>query len=173
GYLQGETHALHAFSSASRLPGCSKPQVSLEGTRFIARGDPYAMNRVAPQHPRWSKVRRRRPLMSGQSKGRYVSKMTFLASVSRTGVALAFCILASAGSAAADPSSAELASARSLFNEARAAEERGDWNEALIKLDAVAKVKLTPQVRFHLGLCQEHLSLLLESLNNLERAASE
>ena len=174
GDLNGETHAPHAFSSASRSPGCSKPQVSPGGTRFFAGRDPCAMNRVAPLDPGWSKVRRRRPVMSGKSKGRYVTnQMNFLVSVRRTGVALAFCILASPGSAAADPSSAELASARSLFNEARAAEDRGDWNEALIKLDAVAKVKLTPQVRFHLGLCQEHLSLLLESLNNLERAASE
>jgi hypothetical protein len=77
--------------------------------------------------------------------------------------------------AAADhePSAAELASARSLFNEARAAEDRGDWSEALSKLDAVAKVKMTPQVRFHLGLCQEHTTRLVEALNNLERAASE
>jgi hypothetical protein len=132
------------------------------------------MNRVAPPHPGWSKVRRRRPAMGGKSKGRYAtSKMAFLVSARRSGVALTLCILASSGSADADPSPAELASARSLFNEARAAEERGDWNDALVKLDLVAKVKLTPQVRFHLGLCQEHLSRLLESLNNLERAASE
>jgi hypothetical protein len=77
--------------------------------------------------------------------------------------------------AAADhePSAAELASARSLFNEARAAEDQGNWDEALTKLDAVAKVKMTPQVRFHLGLCQEHTTRLVEALNNLERAASE
>jgi hypothetical protein len=60
-----------------------------------------------------------------------------------------------------------------LFNEARAAEDQGNWADALSKLDAVAKVKMTPQVRFHLGLCQEHTTRLVESLNNLERAASE
>src|SRR5260221_5924945 len=32
---------------------------------------------------------------------------------------------------------------------------------------------MTPQVRFHLGLCQEHTTRLVEALNNLERAASE
>jgi hypothetical protein len=53
------------------------------------------------------------------------------------------------------------------------AEERGDWTEALSKLEVVAKVKMTPQVRFHLGLCQEHTTQLVEALNNLERAASE
>jgi hypothetical protein len=72
-----------------------------------------------------------------------------------------------------EPSGTELASARTLFNEARMAEERGDWTEALAKLDMVAKVKMTPQVRFHLGLCQEHTTQLVEALNSLERAASE
>jgi hypothetical protein len=86
---------------------------------------------------------------------------------------VALCLFAAPAAADTEPSAAELASARSLFNEARAAEERGDWTEALTKLDAVAKVKMTPQVRFHLGLCQENTARLLEALNNLERAASE
>jgi len=90
-------------------------------------------------------------------------------------IAAALVVGSFAGQVAAnnEPSAAELASARSLFNEARAAEEQGDWQNALARLDAVAKVKMTPQVRFHLGLCQEHLGRLLEALNNLERAASE
>jgi hypothetical protein len=82
-------------------------------------------------------------------------------------------LLAVNPAAAHEPSAAELASARSLFNEARAAEDQGSWNDALSKLDAVAKVKMTPQVRFHLGLCQEHTGRLVEAVNNLERAASE
>jgi hypothetical protein len=86
---------------------------------------------------------------------------------------LAFSFVATAAAADHEPSAAELASARSLFNEARAAEEQGNWGDALSKLDAVAKVKMTPQVRFHLGLCQEHTTRLVEALNNLERAASE
>jgi hypothetical protein len=94
-------------------------------------------------------------------------------SACRIGAALAWLLVARSASADPEPSAAELASARSLFTEARAAEEHGDWSEALTKLDAVAKVKMTPQVRFHLGLCQEHTSRLLEALNNLERAASE
>jgi hypothetical protein len=92
--------------------------------------------------------------------------------VPRIGVVLALSLVARAA-AAHEPSAAELASARSLFNEARAAEEAGNWSDALSKLDAVAKVKMTPQVRFHLGLCEEHTTRLVEALNNLERAASE
>jgi hypothetical protein len=75
--------------------------------------------------------------------------------------------------ARSEPSAAELASARDLFAEARRAEENGQWSEALSKLNAVANVKMTPQVRFHLGLCQEHMGQLVEALNSFERAKSE
>jgi hypothetical protein len=75
--------------------------------------------------------------------------------------------------ARAEPSAAELASARDLFAEARRAEENGQWSEALSKLLVVANVKMTPQVRFHLGLCQEHIGQLVEALNSFERAKSE
>src|SRR6185295_13768157 len=113
-------------------------------------------------------------LDSEERKRRYAkSKMAFLASAARAGVAIAFCVTTTPAFAEREPSAAELATARSLFNEARAAEERGDWLEALGKLDAVAKVKMTPQVRFHLGLCQEHTMHLVDALNSLERAASE
>jgi hypothetical protein len=91
----------------------------------------------------------------------------------RIGAILGLLLVALPAAADHEPSAAELASARSLFNEARAAEDQGNWDEALAKLDAVAKVKMTPQVRFHLGLCQEHTTRLVDALNNLERAASE
>jgi len=99
--------------------------------------------------------------------------MGFFVCAGRAGGALALCVVSMPALAQPEPSGTELASARSLFNEARMAEERGDWTEALAKLDVVAKVKMTPQVRFHLGLCQEHTAQLVEALNNLERAASE
>jgi hypothetical protein len=75
--------------------------------------------------------------------------------------------------AQADPSAAELASARDMFSEARRAEDAGRWAEALVKLKAIANVKLTPQVRFHLGLCQEHTGHLVEALNSFELARAE
>jgi len=99
--------------------------------------------------------------------------MSRFLSAPRSGAALALCFWAGSAWADAEPSAAALASARTLFNEVRASEERGDWGDALIKIEAVAKVKITPQVRFHLGLCQEHTSHWVEALNNFERAASE
>jgi hypothetical protein len=99
--------------------------------------------------------------------------MAFLVPARCVSAALALGLVATVASAEGEPSAAELASARSLFNEARVAEEHGNWAEALAKLDAVAKVKMTPQVRFHLGLCLEHTTRLVEALNNLERATSE
>ena len=60
-----------------------------------------------------------------------------------------------------------------MFSEARRAEEAGKWSEALLKLKAVASVKMTPQVRFHLGLCQEHTGHLVEALNSFEVARAE
>ena len=100
------------------------------------------MNRVAYPRPRCSEVRRRWAPIA---------------------VAAAVGVFAGQASANNEPSAAELASARSLFNEARTAEEQGEWQDAIARLDAVAKVKMTPQVRFHLGLCQEHLGRLLEA----------
>jgi len=91
-----------------------------------------------------------------------------------TAPATAGLILTFACSAAhADPSAAELASARDMFSEARRAEDAGRWGEALLKLKAVANVKMTPQVRFHLGLCQEHTGHLVEALNSFEVARAE
>jgi hypothetical protein len=79
----------------------------------------------------------------------------------------------SSSPARAEPSAAELASARDMFSEARRAEDAGRWAEALQKVKAVATVKMTPQVRFHLGLCEEHTGQLVEALNSFEVARSE
>jgi hypothetical protein len=77
------------------------------------------------------------------------------------------------GFAGAEPSAAELAAARDAFREARQAEDGGDWAGALEKLKAVAAVKMTVQVRFHLGLCHEQLGFLVEAMNDFELAAVE
>jgi hypothetical protein len=82
-------------------------------------------------------------------------------------------LLLASSVARADPSAGELASARDMFSEARRAEDAGRWAEALVKLKAVANVKMTPQVRFHLGLCLEHTGHLVEALNSFEVARAE
>ncbi len=74
---------------------------------------------------------------------------------------------------AAEPGAEELAAARQLFIEAKALEKRKEWEAALAKLRRVAEVKMTPQVRFHVALCDEHLGRLVAAINGYEVAADE
>jgi tetratricopeptide (TPR) repeat protein len=71
---------------------------------------------------------------------------------------------------AADPTEAELAAARQLFKDGKALETKNEWSQALEKFKKVADVKMTPQVRFHIALCQEHLGRLVEAINGFELA---
>jgi len=90
---------------------------------------------------------------------------------------VALCLAAPSAPAAADepaaPSAEDLAAARQIFNEGKALEKKKDWAEALKRFRRVAAVKMTPQVRFHLALCQEHLGRLVEALNGFELAYEE
>lgn len=67
----------------------------------------------------------------------------------------------------------ELAAARQLFAEGKALEKKKDWAEALKRFRKVAAVKMTPQVRFHIALCDEHLGHLVEAINGFELAVEE
>ncbi len=78
------------------------------------------------------------------------------------------------GEAQADkPTDEELAAARGLFEEAMTLEAEGQWERALFKLEKVAKIVSTPQVRFHIALCHENLGRLVEAINGFELAAQE
>lgn len=74
---------------------------------------------------------------------------------------------------AEEPTDEELAAARALFSEAKDLEAAGEWAKALTKLEKVAKVVTTPQVRFHVALCHENLGRLVEAINGFELAAQE
>jgi hypothetical protein len=63
--------------------------------------------------------------------------------------------------------------ARAQFHQGLALETAGDWAGALALFQQVALVKLTPQVRFHIGLCEEHLGQLAAALGDYELAAHE
>jgi hypothetical protein len=63
--------------------------------------------------------------------------------------------------------------ARAQFQQGLALETAGDWSGALDLFQQVALVKLTPQVRFHIGLCEEHLGHLAAALGDYELAAHE
>ncbi len=57
----------------------------------------------------------------------------------------------------ADPTEEQLAAARERFKEGRELEDKGDWEGARKAFEDVAEVKLTPQITYHLALCDEHL----------------
>ncbi|MBI4705566.1 MAG: hypothetical protein HY744_31110 [Deltaproteobacteria bacterium] len=74
---------------------------------------------------------------------------------------------------AEEPTDVELAAARRIFGEGLDLEKAGDSAGALDKFEKVARIKMTPQVRYHVALCQERLGRLVEALNGFELAAQE
>jgi hypothetical protein len=70
-----------------------------------------------------------------------------------------------------EPTVAELTAARELFGEGVKLEEAHEWAAALERFRAVAAVKKTAAVHFHLGLCLENTGKLVEALDNFQRAS--
>jgi hypothetical protein len=70
----------------------------------------------------------------------------------------------------ADPSAADIASARRLFSEASALRQAGQWSEAAAKLREAIAIKETPGLRFHLAHCEEQVGHLLEARDDYDRA---
>ena len=81
--------------------------------------------------------------------------------------------LAAPAPAFAQASSEELAAARQLFNEGKDLEKQKSYEGALEKFKKVAGVKMTPQVRFHIALCEENLGHLVEAINGFALAGEE
>lgn len=71
------------------------------------------------------------------------------------------------------PSKKDLEAAKKAFFEGLDFEDKKDWKSALDRFEAVAKVRMTPQVRFHLALCKENLGMLIEALHDFELAESD
>ncbi len=67
----------------------------------------------------------------------------------------------------------ELERARAVFHEALVLEVAGDWPSALAKFQEVGRTRLTPQVRYHLARCKEHLGRLTEALGDYRVAEVE
>lgn len=78
-----------------------------------------------------------------------------------------------AGPVRAEPTAAEIAAARELFDEGIALETKGQWAQALDRFRKVAGVKNTPQVRFHVALCLENTGKLVDALVEFQRAQVE
>jgi hypothetical protein len=74
---------------------------------------------------------------------------------------------------AGSPSKKDLEAAKKAFFEGLDFEEKKQWDQALERFEAVAKVRMTPQVRFHIALCKENLNMLIEALHDFELAESD
>ncbi len=81
--------------------------------------------------------------------------------------------LAAPAVASAQATPEELAAARQLFNEGKDLEKQKAYASAIEKFKKVAGVKMTPQVRFHIALCEENLGHLVEAINGFELAGEE
>lgn len=75
--------------------------------------------------------------------------------------------------AAKAPSKADIEKARKAFMEGIELEGAGQWKEAKEKFEEVSKVRMTPEVRFHLALCEEHTGMLLEAQHDFETAEAD
>lgn len=89
----------------------------------------------------------------------------------RTGLAcLALVCAPAVGSAQSEP---DLARARELYNQGLTQVAAGDWPGALATFQEVAKIKMTPQVRFHIARSKEKLGRLNEALGGYRLAEHE
>lgn len=74
---------------------------------------------------------------------------------------------------AAEPTEAELEVARDRFKEGVALEDAGDYRAARAKFEQVAEVKTSPQVLYHLALCDENLGHLVAAEARYEKAIAD
>ena len=89
------------------------------------------------------------------------------------GTCIALAPLAWSHVAVAQPSEQDIAKAREQFGQGVQLEAAGDWAGALTQFESVARVKMTPQVRFHIARCQHKLGNLLAALGAYRLAAHE
>jgi hypothetical protein len=84
-----------------------------------------------------------------------------------------FVVLATGPALASAQSEAELVRARKLYAQGLTQEAAGDWPGALSSFEDVARIKVTPQVRFHIARSKEHLGRLNEALGGYRLAEYE
>jgi hypothetical protein len=63
--------------------------------------------------------------------------------------------------------------ARALFQRGIELEQAGNWSAAMQTFREVGQVRMTPQVRFHIALCEERLGRLVAALGGYELALAE
>lgn len=79
--------------------------------------------------------------------------------------------LASPPASAQDPK--ELSQARAKFQQALELKQGGNWPAALRLLREVGAVRMTPQVRYHIAVCEEKLGKLVAALGGYELALAD
>jgi hypothetical protein len=85
-------------------------------------------------------------------------------------LSLALASLGTGGTAAAQPSDADLQRARELFAQAEKAEAGENWQVALDALRQVAAIKTTAVVLYHTGICEERLGRVADALAHFEQS---
>jgi len=86
---------------------------------------------------------------------------------------LAFACALLGSSAALAQDATELKKARAQFQQATELERAGNWTAALHAFREVGQVRMTPQVRFHIAVCEENLGRLVAALGGYELALSD
>jgi hypothetical protein len=79
-------------------------------------------------------------------------------------------LLAPPAAAQTGDEAARLTEARGKFQQAIELEQANDWGGALRLFREVGQVRMTPQVRFHIGVCEENLGRLAVALGSYELA---
>lgn len=67
----------------------------------------------------------------------------------------------------------ELAAARELWTDGLELEKSKKWLEALENFTKVGQIRMTPQVRYHVAFCNEHVGRFVEALNGYQLAVQE
>lgn len=78
-----------------------------------------------------------------------------------------------AAASASAQDATELKKARAQFQQATELEQAGNWTAALQAFREVGQVRMTPQVRFHIAVCEEKLGRLVAALGGYELALAD
>jgi hypothetical protein len=114
-------------------------------------------------------------LMSSRSlRGRAVAALWIAAFFACSGVASPPLAQAQAqAQAQEEDESAALVKARALFQRGLELEQAGNYSAAVQAFREVGQVRMTPQVRYHIALCEERLGRLVAALGGYELALAE
>ena len=83
------------------------------------------------------------------------------------------CALGAAAAPTMAQDAAELKKARAQFQQATELEQARNWTAALQAFREVGQVRMTPQVRFHIAVCEENLGRWVAALGGYELALAD